>query len=436
MLVAGVWLWRRHAASTSAATPTAPAAGDRAGMAGMDMPSGGAVQLTANQLRDFGVTFGTVDQRALESTARTVGTVTVDETRLAQVTPKFGGYVERLYVEATGAPVRRGQPLMDVYSPELVAAEQELLLAATLEQSVGQSTVPGVSSTPVDLVNAARRRLQLWDISDAQIDQILHTGTVRRTLTLYAPASGIVMEKNVVQGQAIQPGQMLYRIANLADVWVDVALREQDAGAVRAGSAASVQLAAYPGRLISGRVAYVYPTLDSSARTVRARVQIPNAAGLLKPGMYATVTLTTPARSALTVPTSALVRTGERTLVFVDMGNGRLMPQEVETGRGGDQYTEVLSGLEPGQRVVTSAQFLLDSESNLAEVMKSMIGQTGTSDMGNMKDMPGMDMSGGAAGGAPSGAMPGMTDKGADMKDMSGMKMPPADSATSTRPRR
>lgn len=379
----------------------------------MNASSGGAVQLTASQIRQFGITFGTVDERPLASTVRTVGTVTVDETKLAQVAPKFGGYVERLFVDATGQPVRRGQPLMDVYSPELVAAEQELLVAGDLQRSIGQSTVPGVPNAPTDLLMAARRRLELWDISDTQINAVLRTGKPKRTLTLHAPASGVVLEKHVVAGEAIQPGQTLYTIADLSDVWIDVALREADAGAVRTGSAVSARFAAYPGRPVAGRVAYVYPTLDSTARTVRARVEVANPDGRLKPGMYATVALETPARTALTVPTSAVVRTGERTLVFVDMGGGRLMPQEVETGRVASEYTEVLSGLEPGQLVVTSAQFLLDSESNLAEVMKGMIGQMNSSDRndtGGMQNMPGMTM--------PS-------DKGADVKGaMKGMPMP------------
>jgi Cu(I)/Ag(I) efflux system membrane fusion protein len=361
----------------------------------MAMPSDGTVRLGASQLREFGVTFGRVEQRTLESSVRAVGTVTVDESTLSEVTPRFGGFVERLYVNTSGARVSRGQPLMDVYSPELVAAEQELLVAARLQRSIGESTVPGVPVPSADLVAAARRRFELWGISDTQVDEILRSGKVRRTLTLYAPSSGVVLEKQVIQGQAIQPGAMLYRIADLREVWVDVALREQDAAAVRVGSHAEVELASYPGRPMDGRVAYVYPTLDQAARTLRARIEVPNRSGLLKPGMYATVTLTTPSRVALTVLTSAVLRTGERTLVFMDMGGGNLMPMDVETGTTAGAYTEILSGLEAGQRVVTSAQYLLDSESNLAEVMKSMIGQMNMPNApgaGDVKNMPEMDM--------------------------------------------
>ena len=200
-----------------------------------------------------------------------------------------------------------------------------------------------------------------------------------------------------MKGQSIAAGEQLYTIADLADVWVEVSLRESDAATVRTGSGADIELTGLPGRTFKGRVTYVYPTLDPASRSVRARVVVTNTDGVLKPGMYATVRLTTPSRSALTVPTSALLRTGDRTVVFMDMGNGELMPMDVTVGRNAGDYTEVLSGLDAGTRVVTSAQFLLDSESNLDEVMKSMVGQMGAGDKaqgGAMQDMPGMNMPG------------------------------------------
>ena len=369
------------------------------GMAGMaDMPAnGGNVRLTSAQLKQFGVTFGVVEIRTLSSESRVAGVVTVNESRMAQVAPKFSGFIERLYVNATGQPVRRGQPLADIYSPELVAAQQELLLAGQLQRDLGGTTVPGLPAGSADLVGAARRRLQLWDVSDAQIAEVLRTGRARRTLTLYSPATGVVLEKKVMQGQSVAAGEQLYTIADLADVWVELSLRESDAASVRPGSSADIELAGLPGRTFKGRVTYVYPTLDPASRSVRARVVVTNTDGVLKPGMYATVRLTTPSRSALTIPTSALLRTGDRTVAFMDMGGGELMPMDVKTGRTAGEYTEVLSGLDSGTRVVTSAQFLLDSESNLGEVMKSMIGQMGAGDKaagGNMQDMPGMNMPG------------------------------------------
>ena len=362
------------------------------GMPGMDMSGtarGGTLTLTASQRRQFGVTFGTAEMRTLTSETRATGIVTVDETRVTQVAPKFGGFVERLYVNATGQRVGRGQPLLEVYSPELVAAQQELLAAGQLEREIGRSAVPGVPGSTSDLVAAAKRRLQLWDISNAQIAEVLRTGRPRRALTLFSPASGVVLEKRVVQGQAIAAGESLYTIADLSGVWIDVQLRGIDAEAVRPGTAAEIQLAGLPGPWRIGRVSYVYPTIDTTSRALRARVVVANADGALKPGMYATVRLSTPRRSALTVPSTAVLRGGDRDVVFVDVGDGSLLPREVEIGGSAGALTEILGGLEPGQRVVTSAQFLLDSESNLGEVMKSMIAQMPAGDNGaGMRGMP------------------------------------------------
>lgn len=414
------------------------AGGGMEGMAGMSVTQNGSVQLTAAQIHQFGVTFGTAEIRPLTSETRTAGVVTFDETKMAKVAPKFSGFVERLFVNSTGQQVSRGQPMLSIYSPELVAAEQELLLAGQLDHSMGKSSVPGVAGSQTNLADVAKRRLRLWDISEAQIDDILKTGRVRRALMLYAPVSGFVIDKKVLQGQAISTGEELYTIANLSDVWVDAELREADAANVRVGSAADIQFAALPGRTYNGRVAYVYPTLQQEARTIKARIVVRNTDGVLKPGMYATVRLSTPARSALTVPNSAILQTGDRNIVFVDMGDGKLMPHGVELGRVAGDYTEILGGLKPGQRVVTSAQFLLDSESNLGDVMKSMIGMG--SGGKSTQNMPGMDMSASESMPAGTGNMPSvgsantdantsMNDKGADvrnMQNMPGMQTPPA----------
>lgn len=347
-------------------------------MGGMDMPptsSDGSVALTPGQVREFGITFGAAEVRTLETEVRTVGTVTIDESRVVKISPKFGGFAERLYVNVTGQRVGRGTPLLEVYSPELVAAQHELLLAQRLQRTIGRSTVPGVPQTSTDLAAAARERLRLWDVSEAQIAAVSRTGQVKRTITLYSPASGVVVEKNVVQGQSFQAGQELYTIANLAQVWVDAELRESDVANVRAGAGADIELNAYPGRTFKGRVAYLLPTLTAETRTTRARILVANTGEVMKPGMYATVRIRSPQQSALTVPVPAVLRTGERDVVFVDMGGGRLMPHTVRLGKMTADYAEVLSGLEAGQRVVTSAQFLLESESNLGEVMRAMVGQ-------------------------------------------------------------
>lgn len=386
-----------------AAAPHAPG-GE---MAGMQMSADGSVALTPEQIRQFGVTFGTVEERALEAQVRTVGVVAADERRIVQVAPRFGGFVERLYVDFTGRAVRRGEPLLEIYSPELVSAQEELLLAARLDAGLDQSSVPGMEGGSSHLLAAARRRLALWDVPAGEVEAILRSGRVRRTLTLYSPASGIVTEKQVVRGMAVQPGQALYTIADLSNVWVEAELREGDAAGVTPGATAVVELAAYPGQPVTGRVDYVYPTLQAEARTLRARVEVANPDGLLKPGMYATVRLSAPARTALTAPSSAVVQTGERAIVFVDHGGGRLMPHEVATGRVAGDYTEILSGVEAGRRVVTSAQFLLDSESNLAETMRAMAGLSGS----RMQDLPATE--------APADPL---RQKGADLR---GMNMPP-----------
>jgi membrane fusion protein, copper/silver efflux system len=394
--------------SNSATASTSP--GQMSGMPGMSSTSTGSVVLTPTQIQQLGVTFGDVALRPLSNDVRTVGTVVVNETRLAKVTPKFSGYVEKLYVNFVGQPVRRGEPLAAVFSPDLVAAEQELLVSARLSRTIGASSVPGVPGSNTDLLAAAKERLRLWDVSDAQINEVLKTGRPMRTVTLAAPASGFVIDKKVVQGQSIQAGEELYTIADLSDVWVEAQLREEDAGRVGIGATATLQFTSYPGRVFSGRVTYIDPMLGEQARTVKARITVPNSDGRIKPGMYATVILNSSTQSALTVPRSAVVQTGERALVFVDLGNGKLNAQPVRLGRTGGEYVEVLSGLTSGQRVVTSAQFLIDSESNLGEVMKSMIGVGGQAS-------------------AMSGVSPepanAVDAKGADMRGMPGMSPPP-----------
>ncbi len=385
-------------------------AGQMSGMPGMSSSSTGPVVLTPTQIQQLGVTFGTVELRPLSNEVRTVGTVVVNETRLAKVTPKFSGYAEKLYVNFVGQPVRRGQALAAIFSPDLVAAEQELLVSARLSRTIGASSVPGVPGNNTDLLSAAKERLRLWDVSDAQINEVLTTGRPMRTVTLRAPASGYVIDKKVVEGQSIQTGAELYTIADLSDVWVEAQLREEDAGRVGIGASATLQFTSYPGQPFTGRVTYIDPMLGEQARTVKARITVPNSEGRIKPGMYATVILNSATHSALTIPRSAVVQTGERALVFLDLGSGRLNAQSVRLGRTGGDYVEVLSGLNSGQRVVTSAQFLIDSESNLGEVMKSMIGMRGQGD--TMSDMAS----------EPTNAVDG---KGADMRGMPGMSPPP-----------
>jgi Cu(I)/Ag(I) efflux system membrane fusion protein len=409
----GWWLLRQ---SHSATYPGKPIAGsDTQSMAGMPgmagMSQGGTVSLSADQIRSFGVTFGTVELRELEPTIRGTAVVALDETGVAQVTTKVSGFVERLYVDFTGQAVRRGQALYALYSAELVAAQEELLAAARLPVASGTTAVPGLPSAEADLLAAAERRLRLWDVSEGQIAELLRRDAAKRTLTFYSPVAGVVLEKQVVEGQAVDTGEPLYTIADLTTVWVEADLREGDAGAVATGARAEVDFRAYPGRPLTGRVTFIAPTLERESRALRARIEVPNPDGRLRPGMYGTARIRVPGRRTLTVPATAVVRTGERSLVFVDLLRGRLAPREVETGRSAGGFTEVLAGLEVGQRVVTSAQFLLESESNLSDIMRGMIGQTGSAEM---EGMEGMD----------TGVDSGVESKGADTRGMPGMNMP------------
>jgi Cu(I)/Ag(I) efflux system membrane fusion protein len=337
------------------------------------------VHLTAAQAQSIGVTYTVVRRGPLARSVRTVGQVVPAEPGLADITPKVDGFVDRLFVDATGVPVRRGQPLLAIYSPMLVSAQEELLSALHLAQTI-DSTAPEAWRNAQDLLAAARRRLAYWDISAQQIERLERTGEVTKTLTLTAPFDGVVLEKMVVAGQGVMPGMKLYRLANLRTVWVEGEVFEQDLGLIRVGASARVELAAYPGRSFAGRVSFVWPTVDTQSRAGRVRVVLRNPDGLIRPGMYATLLFDAAlGREVVSVPAEAVVMTGERNLVFVVTGDGALQPREVTIGaRAGDRI-EIRRGLEPGERVVATANFLVDAESRLS---------SGT----GMAGMPGMDM--------------------------------------------
>ena len=388
--------------------PTAPTETDMdpfTGMGDMDVETGSgtdiamgpleSVRITPGQIQQFGITFVVVEERSLEARIRTVGVVEIDETRLVEITTKFPGYVERLYADYTGKTVEAGSPLLDVYAPDLVAAQEEILLARNLQATVGAIQLPGVTSEPVDLEATARRRLSLWDISDDQITALLAEGRPSRTLSLRAPISGVVLEKSVVPGSAFGAGQTLFRLADLSEVWINVEIRETDAGLVRPGSRADVRLTAYPGESVAGTVDFIYPTVDERTRAVRARVVVPNPEGRIRPGMYATVYVTTPRQRALSVPLDAIVWTGERTLLFVEEEGGLIRPVEADLGATVGDYVVVLAGVEAGQRVVASAQYLIDAEANIGAIMRSMMSMLGAGDMADM-DMDETDMDMGA----------------------------------------
>jgi membrane fusion protein, copper/silver efflux system len=432
-LGAATWIWNRMDATGPEPTE-ATSAGAGMDMAGMDMGAdqagattnmgdmgeGAAVRITPDQIRQFGITFGAVEERDLEARIRTVGVVEVDETRLVDITTKFAGYVENLYADFTGMAVEQGAKLLDVYAPDLVAAQEEVLLARNLQETVGAISLPGVTTEPVDLEATARRRLSLWDIDDDQIIDLLAEGTPSRTLSLSSPITGIVLEKSVVPGAAFDAGQTLFRLADLSEVWIDIEVRETDAAFVRLGSTAEVRLTAYPGETFPGSVDFIYPTVDERTRSLRARVVVANPTGQIRPGMYATVHVTTPQSRALAVPSDAIVWTGERNLLFVQEPGGRLRPVEAEIGATVGDYVVILAGVEAGERVVLSAQYLIDAEANIGAIMRSMMSMMGSGDMAGM-DMDGMDMGGMDMGGGDMGGM--------DMGDespggMDGMSMP------------
>ena len=332
-----------------------------------------AVRLDSQSAQRIGLTYATAEYGALSSAVRTVGQVTYDETKLVNVNPKIEGWVERLYADFNGAPVRANQPLLSVYSPMLVSAQEELILARKLlDSSAGTGTA---ADNARDLLESARRRLAYWDVPQEDIEEIERTGIPHKTVTLRAPISGLVVEKNVFQGQRIMPGMDLYRIADLSRVWVEGEVFEKDLSLVAVGRTAHITFESYPGQSFTGRVSYVYPTITSQSRTGRIRIELVNRELQFKPGMYAQMEFEVPVhRAGVHVPRLAVLQTGERAIVFVRTADGSLIPREISTGVGTGDHIEVLAGLRAGEVVVASANFLIDAESNLRAAIGSMQG--------------------------------------------------------------
>ena len=294
---------------------------------------------------------------------RTIGEVEVGEDELAVVNLRYSGWIEKLYVERTGDPVKAGQALFEIYSPELVAAQEDYLLALRTQ---------GADS---ELALSARRKLELWDISKRDIDRVRDEGEVRRTLPVRAPQAGFVLHKNVVEGARVSAGKDLYRIGNLQRIWVTAEVYEFDAPWVEVGQAAQMELTYDKGTVFEGQVAYIYPTLDEKSRTLTVRLEFENIGLELKPGMFATVYIEyRRLDDVLAIPSEAILHSGTREIVFVSLGEGRFEPREVTTGLVGDRnLTEVLSGVAEGEEIVASGQFLLDSESQLQEALRKML---------------------------------------------------------------
>jgi membrane fusion protein, copper/silver efflux system len=324
-----------------------------------------AIKVPPDRAQLLGIRSVPVGSGFTGGTVRTVGRVAMDERRREVVHAKYEGYVEKLVVDFTGKPVRKGQPLLSIYSPELVAAQKEYLVARGAEARLGDSSVPGVAKGGSELADASRQRLRSFDVGPDEIAALEKSGTPRRTLTLRSPVSGIVVEKTAVEGMKVSSTDRLYEIADLSHVWVLAEVYEKDLASVRVGLPARVTLATQPGGEWRGTVSFVSPTVKPDTRTVEARIDVDNAGGVLKPDMFVDVFLEGAPSAALTVPESAVIPTGERTLVFVDKGDGHYEPREVELGARVAGGYEVRRGLAAGERVVVSANFLLDSESSL-----------------------------------------------------------------------
>lgn len=349
-----------------------PAADEHAGHV---MPQTGA-----ETARRLGITLVEARRESLSRELRAPGEVVWDETRLSTVSLRFGGWAERLHADFIGRFVQEGTPLLDVYSPELVSAQEDLLAAVRLARELRESRVPTSVDRSDGVLQAARDRLRRWQISDRDIAHVEETGEVLETLTLSAPSTGFVVEKNIQEGGRFDSGAPLYRIADLSRVWIHVEVYEDDLRFLELGDAVEVTIASYPGERFDGRISYRYPEVDSERRTARIRIELPNPDGRLRPGMFGTARTTVEVASeAITVPRDAVMHTGERALVFVETEQGEYMAQEVELGAEAGDRVQILAGIQEGDRVVARAGFILDAESRLMESM-------------GQPDMPGTEM--------------------------------------------
>ena len=320
----------------------------------------GGVSISPQRQQLIGVKLATAELRQLSRTIRTTGRLTVDERRIAQVRTKFEGFVDALYVNFTGQPVRRGDPLLAVYSPDLLATQNELILAERNRSDLGRT-----------LADAARTRLRLSDMSAADIERVARTGKPMRDVVLRSPVSGVVLTKNAVAGARVMPADTLYEIADLAHVWLLADVYESELQTVGAGTTAQVIVG---GQMLAGRVAFIGPVVAAQTRTASVRIELDNPAGLLKPDMFADVILQQPIGASVAVPDSAVMNTGTRSVVFVARGNGTFEPRQVVTGTKADGFYAIRSGVQAGERVVVDANFLVDSESRLKSALSQMNG--------------------------------------------------------------
>ncbi len=373
---------------------TAGSGQDMSNMPGMDMSGGsggqaasmenmtpGTVMLDAATQQKIGVTYTTVRRAHLDRTIRTVGLLQMDDEKIARVHVKVAGWIENVDLNYVGKLVKKGQPLFTLYSPDLVSTEQEYLIARKGQQYLEKTPYTDVSSEADSLLNATRDRLRLWDVSDAQIHNLEATGKAARVMTLYSPIDGFVMTRNAYEQAYVTPETDLYEIADLSTIWVYVDIFEYEAPYVHVGQTAQMQLSYFPGKSYRGKVTYIYPTLDPKTRTIKVRLEFPNPGYELKPDMYADVQLNVDYGTQTLVPSEAVLNSGTRQVVFIAKGDGYFEPRDIKIGDQFDGQTVVLAGLKPGEKIVASGNFLIDSESRLGAAMQQM-----------SASMPGMDI--------------------------------------------
>jgi RND family efflux transporter MFP subunit len=335
------------------------------------------IRIATDKVQKLGVRVEAAAMRPLSKTLRAAGRIEPDERRVYAISPKFEGYVERLHVNVTGQPVGRGQALFEVYSPELVSAQREYVIAMQGMQAMKDAGTEAQAGMR-QLAESSLARLRNWDLSPEQVQALVSTGQVNRTVTFRSPVGGIVTEKKALQGMRFMPGDSLYQVTDLSAVWVVADVFEQDIGAVKLGTKANVKITAYPGQLFDGTITYVYPTLKAETRTIPVRIELPNPRQQLKPAMFAQVELPIGAKGpVLTVPDSAVIDSGTRRLVLVQLQEGRFEPREVELGTRGDAHVEVTRGVREGELVVVAANFLIDAESNLKAAIGGLGGHSG-----------------------------------------------------------
>ena len=325
----------------------------------------GSVAVSPEKQQLIGVEYGTAEYETVSDTIRASARVAMDERRIAKVHSKLDGWIDQVFVDFTGKQVKQGDPLLTIYSPEALATQQEYILAIKARELMHANPIHEMLDSTENLVAAARKRLELWDIGDDEIDRMARSGETQKNVTLRAPISGFVMERNAFPKERVTADTALYTVADLSSVWVIADVFEYEASGVQLHQAATLTLDAVPGRTFTGRVSYILPQVDPATRTLKVRIDFDNPGLALKPDMYGQVELHSESGRRLVVPESAVLDSGDRQMVFVDRGNGYFEPRPVRVGARADGRVEILGGLRAGERIVTSGNFLLDSESQL-----------------------------------------------------------------------